>query len=60
MLQSNKSNFTPYGPLFYIGGMAPFLGAITLTYLAQGRTVAVSLVKNTLSFTSISALWIIR
>ena len=54
LLQRNKPNFTPYGPLFYIGGVAPFLSAITLTYLAQGRSNAISLVKNTLSFTSLT------
>ena len=55
LLQSNKPSFTPYGLLFYIGGIAPFLSAITLTYLTQGRTDAINLVKNTINFTSLSA-----
>jgi len=54
LLRSNKPSFTPYGPLFYIGGIAPFFSAVTLTYLAQGRTDVINLVKNTLSFTSLT------
>lgn len=55
LLRSTKPSFTPYGPLFYLGGFAPFLISITLTYLAQSKTDAINLIKNTLGFTSLTA-----
>lgn len=55
LLQSDKPDFAPYGPLFYLGGVAPFLSSVTLTYLAQGRIETINLLKNTLSFTSLTA-----
>jgi membrane protease YdiL (CAAX protease family) len=53
-LQSDKPDFTPYGLLFYLGGIAPFLSSVTLTYLSQGNSETVNLVKKTLNFTSIT------
>lgn len=54
LLKSNKPNFTPYEVLFYMGGAAPFLSSVTLTYIAQGKAEAICLVRNTLNFTSLT------
>lgn len=54
LLQSNRDNFTPYGPLFYIGGIAPMLSAATLTYMEKGRTGVINLIRASLNFTGLT------
>jgi membrane protease YdiL (CAAX protease family) len=55
LIQSKKPCFTPYGPSLYLGGVAPLVTATTLTYITQGRTETINLIKNTLNFQSITA-----
>ncbi|MBD3207028.1 hypothetical protein GF319_11890 [Candidatus Bathyarchaeota archaeon] len=53
-IQSNQTDLTPYGALFYLGGVAPLICSVTLTYLVSGKRDANVLIRKTLSFKSLT------
>ncbi|MBD3170915.1 CPBP family intramembrane metalloprotease [Candidatus Bathyarchaeota archaeon] len=53
-LQSNQDNFTPYGALFYIGGLGPMLSALYLTYMESSLGETITLLKSTLDFKTLT------
>jgi membrane protease YdiL (CAAX protease family) len=53
-LQSNRESFTPYGVMFYVGGLGPMIGALCLTYHESNRRGVLELLGATLNFSNLS------